>query len=257
MKKKAILVLSFGTSFAETRAKNIEKMESEVAENYPDYEIFTAFTSGMIRKALKKQGIHRYSLEEALEEMKTQNISEVFILPTHLLHGFEYDKIKEEVLNFSKEFEKLELASPLLSDTEVMLDIVKILEQNNPVSPETALVLVGHGTEHFSNAVYPALDYMAKQQGFSHVFFCTIEGYPDVSTMIPMLKNSDYREIKLLPFMLVAGDHAKNDIASQEEDSIKSLLEKEGFSVSVLLKGLGEYPEIRNIYRKHLEKILK
>lgn len=254
--KNGILVVSFGTTYEETAEKNIYALEKEIHVNYPDYEVFSAFTSDMVRKILKKRGILKNSVREAISEMKEKGVECVYVLPTHLLYGYEYEKIETALEEVREEFQVLKLARPLLADTWDSLEIIKILGENHPNSVETALLLVGHGTKHFSNAIYPALDYMAKQSGYPHIYVSTLEGYPELPTVLPQLQENHYKNVHLVPLMLVAGDHAENDICGDSQESYRNILENMGFMVTFQVKGMGEYPEVRNLYKKHLEDIL-
>lgn len=251
---KGILVVSFGTSYKETREKTITAIENEVKQlGHPTY---TAFTSTMIKKKLAKNGEHINNVTEALEQMKNDGITEVAVLPTHLLYGYEYEKITASIMEHKNKFTEIKIAKPLLGTNDDMLEIVNILATEIKTQPNQAIVLMGHGSEHFANAVYPALDYMAKQQNFPHIYVTTVEGYPEIDEVIDLLKNTEYTSILLTPLMLVAGDHALNDMASDEPDSLKTVLTNAGYTVETLVKGLGEYSDIRKIYVEHLKVVL-
>lgn len=251
---QGILVVSFGTSYKETREKNITAIENQVKE-IGDYKVYTAFTSNMIRKKLAKAGEQINDVDQALAKMKEDNINDVYILPTHLLYGYEYEKIENQVKQHENQFNSIKIAPPLLASTEDMIKVINIIAKENPVQNE-AIVLMGHGSEHFANCVYPALDYIAKQQNHPHIYITTVEGYPDIQVVINNLKNTEFQKILLLPLMLVAGDHAINDMASDEEDSLKTILTNAGYEVRTIIKGLGEYPQIRELYINHLKAIL-
>lgn len=251
---KGILIVSFGTTYKDTKLKNIDAIQSDVEKlGFPTY---TAFTSGMIIKKLAKNGEIIHTLDTALKQMQQDNIKDVAILPTHLLYGYEYEKILENVENHKNIFDSIKISTPLLGSNEDMLELINILASEFPQKPNQAIVLMGHGTEHFSNAVYPALDYIAKQQNHPHIFITTVEGYPDIDVVIELLKNTDYTDVLLTPLMLVAGDHAVNDMASDEPDSLKSILVNNEYNVKTLVKGLGEYKSIREMYICHLKEIL-
>lgn len=253
--KKGILVVSFGTTYIETAKKNIETLELQVVETYRDLPIYSAYSSEMVRKILGKRGFFKHSVESALESMKSSGISEVFVLPTHLLYGVEYEKIQRILHEKEADFQSILFGKPLLSHTEDMLEIISILGKKYPNTSDTALLLVGHGSSHYTNAFYPALDYMAKASGYPHIYLSTVEGYPDLSVVLPLLKEKDYKNIHLLPFMLVAGDHAVEDITSSNPDSFYSQLTALGYHVTFDLKGLGEVEEIRGLYLQHLEEL--
>lgn len=251
---KAILVVSFGTSYQNTREKNIDAILSDVEGlGFPTY---SAFTSNMIIKKLAKNGEIIFDVSSALNQMIQDNITEVLVLPTHLLYGYEYEKILSQIDEFKLKFDSIKIAKPLLSDNDDMLKVINILSNEIKTQPNEAIVLMGHGTEHFSNVVYPALDYMAKQQGYPHIFITTVEGYPEIDDVLKLLKNTNYTKILLSPLMLVAGDHAVNDMASDEDDSLKTILQNDGYEVETLIKGLGEYSSIREMYLNHLKDIM-
>ncbi len=250
--KKAILVASFGTSYEDTCVKNIDAVEKTVRDNFSDYTIYSAFTSEMIRKKLAKTGKIIENVPTALEKMKTDGISEVVILPTHLIYGIEYEKVCTQANNFKHDFKAIRVAKPLLSDVDIINRVLQIITEHNTIEDDEAIVLMGHGSEHYANMVYPAMNYVAQDFGFNNVFTCTVEGYPEIDSIIKMLKNKNYKKVLLTPLMLVAGDHANNDMASNDDDSLKSVLEHSGFIVRCIVKGLGEYKEIREIYCENI-----
>lgn len=251
---KGILIVSFGTSYEETKRKNIDAILTDVEKlGFPTY---SAFTSGMIIKKLAKQGEVIFDVNTALKQMQEDGVTEVFVLPTHLLYGYEYEKILKSVENYKNMFDSIKISTPLLGNNEDMVELINILADELPENPNEAIVLMGHGTEHFTNAFYPALDYIAKQQNHSHIFVTTVEGFPDIDVVMDLLKNTDYTNVLLTPLMLVAGDHAVNDMASDEPDSLKTILINNGYNTETLVKGLGEYSKIRDMYIKHLKEIL-
>lgn len=250
-----ILVVSFGTSFDETREKNITAIEQEVQGL--GYPVYCAFTSNIIRKVLAKREILIDDVTEAMHRMKADGITEVYVLPTHLLYGYEYEKMMGMIQSHEAQFRVLKIGKPLLADTEDMLMVLGGLIEAIEVPENEALVFMGHGTEHFANAVYPALNYMAKEQGYSHVFIGTVEGYPLIDVVIAEVKKAGYQKALLTPLMLVAGDHAANDMSGEEEDSWKSMFQVNGIETRSLLKGLGEYEKIRKVYLKHLQEIME
>lgn len=246
--KKAILVISFGTSHKETLEKNIEAIENDVKRAYPDYEVFRAFTSGMIIKKLKKENIYIDTVSEALEKLKNQNFGEVICLSTHILNGTEYNDTLEYINNFKNDFKELTLRKPLLTDTEDYIKLASIISEAYPPGDGRAYCLMGHGSVHFSDSAYAALDYHFKNIDREDIFVGTVEGFPDLDTLVRQVKKANFKNVVLMPLMVVAGDHAVNDMASDNEDSFKKAFEKEGFSVSCILKGLGEYEEVRKLY---------
>lgn len=149
--------------------------------------------------------------------------------------------------------------TPLLSATEDYLQVIRILaeELGQETAADTALVLMGHGSGHFANSAYAAMDYMFKEQGFPHIFVGTVEAYPDVNTVLKQLAKTGCTKVLLTPLMVVAGDHATNDMAGDEDDSWKTIFQQAGYEVSILLKGLGEYPAIRRMYVEHIRRAME
>lgn len=258
MSKKGLLVVSFGTSFDETRAKTIDKLEEELSAAFPDRAFYRAWTSKIImKKIFKRDGIKINNVREAMAKMAEDGIEEVLIQPTHILSGVENDLMTEDALAFSDKFQKIIFGDPLLMYTDDFFVVAdSVAKEFSHLDADTALVLMGHGTTHQTNAVYAALDYIFKARGYKNIFVGTVEGYPDFDTMLGMLKESPYSKVILTPFMIVAGDHANNDMAGDEEDSWKVLLEREGYEVECVLKGLGEYTSIRKIFIDHALKSL-
>ncbi len=256
MKKKAIIVTSFGTSYIDVLKRSIAMVEEEVALKFPDFEVRRAFTSGMVRKSLeKKEGIKTKSLEEVLGDLKEEAFDEVYIQPLHIIPGEEYnEKILAPARDFAKDFEILRTGKSLLYSTEDYFRAIEALKEQIPeTSEKKAVILMGHGASHPANSSYAALQYKINDQ-IPHVYIANIEGYPELDDI--MEKISSYEELLLMPLMLVAGDHAINDMAGDEEDSWKSILTDKGYKVEVYLKGLGENPAIRKIYLDYIDEII-
>lgn len=263
--KKAILMVSFGTTHIDTRKKTIEVLEENVREKFSaEYKIYRAWTSGIIRKrVLLKEGLEIRSVLEELEYILNDGIEELIIVPSHIINGIENDMMIESILPYKDSFKKIAFTTPLLTDDADYENVVKVFEEEiladienisgiDVRKEDNALILMGHGSSHYSNAAYPAMDYRFKQMGFKNIHIASVEAYPEIDVVIEMIRDKGYRKIALLPFMIVAGEHAKNDMASDEEDSYKTLLSEEGYEVYPIIKGLGEYAGIRNLI---LEKI--
>lgn len=258
MKRKAILVVSFGTSHNDTRQKTIDKIEIDIQNEYPDYSIYRAFTSKMIIDILRnREGIHISTVTEAMEQMRQDGISEVIVQPTHILNGIENDIMIKEVNLYKENFSSILFGAPLLSEVDDYWKVINaFVKRWGPLNKNEAIVCMGHGTEHYSNASYAALDYMFKSHGFDNIYVATVESYPSLEDIIDKLKENKYSKIILIPFMIVAGDHVKNDMAGNEDDSWKVVLENEGFEVVCVLEGLGENSDIRRIFIEHINKVL-
>ncbi|OOB78527.1 MAG: sirohydrochlorin cobaltochelatase [Epulopiscium sp. Nuni2H_MBin003] len=251
---KAILVVSFGTSHRDTREKTIDKIEQDIAEAYKDYKVYRAFTSKMIISIMKK----KYNevvlpVKSAMEQMISDGVKEVVVQPTHVLNGIENDIMKAEILEYTDKFSKISIGDPLLTTHEDSCQLIEaILSEFAFVKSDTAVVLMGHGTTHYANSIYPALDYQFKQMGHKNFFVSTVEGYPEIDVVLNYVKAENFTKVVLAPLMIVAGDHAKNDLAGDEPDSYKSIFLDNGFEVECHLKGLGEYEGIRQLLIKHI-----
>ena len=253
---KAILVVSFGTSHADAREKNIDRIEEDISAAFPEYRIYRAWTSKMILKKLKiRDGIVIDTVREAMERMAADGIREVIVQPTHVINGIENDRMLADVRAYEEQFDTVRTGAPLLTTEQDSREAIAALGQEWNALPENeALVLMGHGTEHYANTVYAALDYMMKDMGYANMFLGTVEAYPTLEALIRQLKKAALKKVHLAPFLIVAGDHAKNDMAGGEEDSWASRFMQEGFVVECHLKGLGEYPHIREMFARHVRE---
>lgn len=245
--KTAIMIVSFGTTHLDTLAKTIQAVEEDLMAAFPGANCYRAFTSKIVRSRLKsKYDISVDSVEEALERMQNDGMECVVVQPTLLIPGEEYDRLRSKVLLNAGDME-IAMSQPLLWDDTDLKSMMKILQQAYPVAKDTVLLAMGHGTEHESNCLYVRLAELMKKQGGS-LAVCTVEGKPDFEDVIEMLKEQEKRKVHLVPMLLVAGDHSKNDMAGNEPDSLRGMLEQEGFEVSWTLQGLGEIPAVRKIY---------
>lgn len=257
--KKGILVVSFGTSFPETRKATIEACEKVIDAAFPDHEVRRAFTSHIVIDVIKKkEGVTIYKPEEALQQMYKDGFSEVIVQPLHIIPGEEFhEKIVKNVQAFHGAFEVLRIGDPILSTNEDYAMAVEAMHEQMPdLGPDEAVVFMGHGTHHPANAAYAALQYRLAMEGVP-AYVGTVEGYPELEEVLTLLKRDNISKVTLMPFMVVAGDHASNDMAGDEPDSWKSILIEEGFDVSVYLHGLGENKAIQDIYVQHVKKALE
>ncbi len=254
--KKAILLVSFGTSFTETREKNITSIYNDIKKVYPDFMHYEGWTSTMILRKLKGMGTEIDYIAEALERAIADEVTHLYVLPTHLLYGDEYNKMLDCIKAVENEFEKIAVAKPLFANDDDMCELLKILNEQNPTSNDEAFVLIGHGSEHFSNIAYGALDCYAKHLGLDNIFVSTLEAIPTTEMVLKAVQKAGYKKALLTPLMLVAGDHATNDIFSDEEDSCTTIFENAGVEVRKQFKGLGEYEQIRKMYIEHLNAVM-
>ena len=176
--------------------------------------------------------------------------------PTHILYGHEYDKIKAEMAPWQGRFDTLRIGRPLLADTADIQTLTEALSQAYPPREDAALILFGHGTDHFANAVYPALQTSFQLAGREDVLIGTVEGWPVYEEISRQLKSGGRKCVHLVPLMLVAGDHAMNDMAGEEADSWASRLAAEGYTVRCTVQGLGLLPAVQGMYCAHLESVL-
>ena len=259
--KKAILVVSFGTSYLDTLEKTIEKAEKQIRDKFSEYDIYRAFTSHMIIKKLKeKYEIFVDTPEEILEKLYEAGYEEIIMQPLHMIPGEEFIYINKISEVFKEKFEVLKVGRPIFyyqgieelpQDYSLFIEATKELyEENN------AVVLMGHGTAHPANSVYGCLQAVFEDEGYENVFVTTVEGYPNFENVIRRVKRKNISEVTIAPLMVVAGDHARNDMASDDEDSLKSMLEAEGIKVNVHLKGLGENEKFNELYINRIDDLI-
>ena len=245
---KAILVTSFGTSHKDTREKSLDVIENRVKETYGKEKVERAYTSGIIRRIIeKREGIHIYDQKEGLETLKNKGYNEIITMSLHILGGIEYSKLDS---SYGK------VTEPLLKTDEDYVKIVNNEEFNN-LEGNDAIVFMGHGTESAADSAYHKLQEEYIKAGKNNIFVATVEGEVTIEDIIEKLKMGDYKKILLKPFMIVAGDHAKNDMASDDEDSWKTMLKNEGYEVTTLLKGMGEHEIVQEMFMDKLEKVYK
>lgn len=244
--KKAILVTSFGTSHRDTRKKCLDLIQREVEEKYGTENVERAYTSGIIRRIIEKnEGVHIFDQKEGLKVLKDKGFEEIIIMSLHILDGIEYSKLDDKFGKISK---------PLLADDE---DFEKIVENKefNDLEGNDAIVFMGHGTESEADYAYQKLQDEYLKAGKNNIFIATVEGKVTIKDVIEKMKGKGFKKILLKPFMIVAGDHAKNDMSSDDEDSWKTMLKNEGYEVTSVLKGMGEYKFIREMFMDKLEAV--
>ena len=257
-RKRAILAVSFGTSHNDTCRKTIDVMENQIKEKYPEYPVYRAWTSGIIRRKVEaRDGVHIFSVKEALEQMKQDGVEEIVVQPTHVLNGVENDLMEKDIEAFRSQFDGVAVGTPLLTTQNDCKQTVDMLASEWKLKDDEMLVFMGHGTDHHADFVYAALNYQFIINDCGNMVMGTVEGFPAIENVIHAVNEKKPKKVILTPFMIVAGDHAKNDLAGEEEDSWKRILEKEGYEVSCVLKGLGEYEAIRRIFMEHLEEAME
>jgi sirohydrochlorin cobaltochelatase len=252
---KVMLVVSFGTSYNDNRDLSIGGIEKALQKAYPDYEIRRAFTSQIIIDKLKERdGLEIDNVTKAMDRLVADGVKEVVIQPTHVMSGFEYDDVVAEVTPYADKFDRFKIGKSLLiSDADYNEVVSVITEETKAYDVDgTAIVFMGHGTEHEANATYAKLQQIVTAAGHDNYFIGTVEATPSLEDVIALVKNSGATKVVLLPLMIVAGDHANNDMAGDEEDSWKSAFKAEGFEVECVLKGLGQYAGIQEMFVKHV-----
>lgn len=254
--KDAMVVMSFGTTYKDTRAKTIDATVDAIKAAHPNTKVITAFTSHIIRDRIQqKEGITYPTPEEALAELKKDGYTRVALASLDVIPGMEYNYDTAVYNLYKNNFKKMTLGTSLMywmgqeNQTDQVIETLKAVQSQFPkLGKEDALLIMAHGTPDPSNAYYSVIQDRIHTLGMKNVFVYTVEGTPNLEQVIPQLKLHGIKHVTLMPFMMVAGDHANNDMAGNEPDSHKSILEKEGFKVDTYIHGLGENPNIRNLF---------
>ena len=254
--KDAILVMTFGTTFTDTRHKTIDAVEKAIQAANPNVPVFEAYTSHIIIDRVKaNEGITKLTPEEAFEKLKAEGYTRVAVVSLDVIPGMEYyyDSV---VTKMQKDhFKKITLSTPLMyyqgteGEPDEVVDFLKALSSQFPkMGAHDATLIMAHGTPHPANAYYSVIQDRLHQLGMNNVFVYSVEGRPNLEDVIPKLKAGGYKHVTLMPIMMVAGDHANNDMAGSDPDPHKSLLEAEGFKVDAYIHGLGENAKVRDLY---------
>ncbi|HBB60653.1 MAG TPA: cobalt chelatase [Lachnospiraceae bacterium] len=271
-----ILVCSFGTSFNNSRAQDIGGIEKAEQAAYPDWSVRRAFTAQIIINHVEaRDGEYIDNMDQALQRAVDNGVKNLIIQPTHLMHGAEYDELSEAVEGYKDKFESVKIAEPLLGEvgddaTVINEDKQKVAEDitaeavktagydslDAAASDGTAFVFMGHGTSHEANVTYDQMQTQMENLGYKNVFIGTVEGKPadtECQAVIQKVKDAGYKKVVLRPLMVVAGDHANNDMAGDDSDSWKSQFTDSGNfeSVDCQIAGMGEIPDIQQIYVAH------
>ena len=254
--EKELLVVSFGTSFNDSRRLTIGGIEGAIADAIPEYAVRRGFTAQIIIDHVEKRdGIHIDNVTEALDRAVANGVKTLVVQPTHLMHGIEYDELTGILANYAESFDKVVVGEPLLTSDEdfdrvadIMINLLKEYDDG-----KTALVYMGHGTEHESNAIYAQMQEVLAGKGADNYYVGTVEAAPSLDDVMAAIKDKGYTRVVLRDMMVVCGDHANNDMAGDEEDSWKTVLTDAGYEVECVLEGLGQVPEIQAIYVEHAE----
>jgi cobalamin biosynthesis Co2+ chelatase CbiK len=279
--EKEILVVSFGTSFNDSRAKDIGGIEKAIAEANPDWSVRRAFTAQIIINHVQARDDEKIdNVQQALDRAVDNGVKELVVQPTHLMHGAEYDELMEELDKYSDKIDSIKVAEPLLG--EVGKDATVINKDKERVAKAVvaeavsegkfdsldaaekdgvAFVFMGHGTSHTAKVTYSQMQTQMDKLGYKNVFIGTVEGEPEETScdnIIAAVKEAGYKKVVLRPLMVVAGDHANNDMAGDDEDSWKSMFEADGSfdSIDCQISGLGGIKDIQAIYVEHTKEVL-
>ncbi|MGM9659643.1 MAG: sirohydrochlorin cobaltochelatase [Faecousia sp.] len=276
--EKEILVVSFGTSFNDSRVQDVKSIEDALQMAFPDWSVRRAFTAQIIINHVQaRDGEAIDNMEQALDRAVANGVKELVLQPTHLMHGAEYDEMMDALDAYRDKFEKIAVAEPLLG--EVGSDATVINADKEAVAKAvvadtaadggfadaaaaaeqgTAFVLMGHGTAHVAKVTYSQMQTQMEKLGYNNVFIGTVEGEPEETAceaVIEAVKAAGYKNVVLRPLMVVAGDHANNDMAGDEEDSWKRMFLDAGCfdSVTAQIAGLGSIEAVRDLYVAHTQ----
>ena len=277
-----ILVVSFGTSFNDSRATDIGGIEKAVAAAYPDWSVRRAFTAQIIINHVQaRDGEKIDNMDQALERAVNNGVKNLIVQPTHLMHGAEYDELVEAVEKYKYKFETVKISEPLLgevgedasvvnSDKEAVAKAIADTAVKEAgfdsmaaaAEEKTAFVFMGHGTSHTAKITYSQMQSQINDLGFENVFIGTVEGEPEDTScqaVIEKVKEAGYTKVILRPLMIVAGDHANNDMAGDDDDSWKSMFNASGAfeSVETQIEGLGRIADVEQLYVAHIADVLK
>jgi sirohydrochlorin cobaltochelatase len=253
--KKGIIVASFGTTHQDTRERTIDVIENEIRKEFPDFSVIRAFTSGVVIRRLRdNHGIDVFGLEEAMGQLASQGVTDIYIQPLHIIAGIEFEKVLRAARDFMKNTGNVivRVGTPLMCEDRDFRNVVKILTPKDDAS----VVFMGHGSRHKADTSYERLAEYFGRAGIRNVHIGTLEGKTGLEDVIGKLKEGGNSQVSLKPFMLVAGDHAKNDMASEDEDSWSSILEREGFNVRIDMTPLGEIQEIQRMFVTKMKEVI-
>ncbi|MDR1620591.1 MAG: sirohydrochlorin cobaltochelatase [Clostridiales bacterium] len=256
--KKALLAVSFGTSYDDNRDLSIGAIETALQAAFPDHDVRRAFTSRIIIDILAERGLVIDDITEAMERLVADGVTDVIIQPTHVMRGYEYDDVMAQITPYAASFTSFKVGAPLLTADEDYAGVAAILadETAGYNEEDAAIVFMGHGTHHEANAAYAKLQDVLTDAGHTNYFIGTVEGTPEIHELLPLIEDTGTKKIVLLPLMIVAGDHANNDMAGDEEGSWKTILEAKGFEVECVLKGLGQYKGVQDLIVGHAQQAI-
>ncbi|MBR2151322.1 MAG: sirohydrochlorin cobaltochelatase [Prevotella sp.] len=250
--KQGLLMVHFGTTYDDTRQKTIDAINEKAHEAFPQLTLREAYTSHIVMKRLAKRGISKDTPVDALLKMHGEGVRTVAVQPSYVIDGIEMERLRQDVEKVRPFFDSIWVSTPLLYSVEDAEKVCQVLVNRHPADSRKHehVLFIGHGTEGPATALYSQLDYMLRANGHANYHVSTIEGYPTQETTVAQIKAMKGRKVTLVPLLFVAGDHANNDIAVEWKEA----LEKQGFTVEVSLEGLGEVPEIQDLYIKKIKQ---
>lgn len=251
-----LLAISFGTSYNDSRRLTIGGIENALEKAFPDYSLRRGFTSQIIIDHVKsRDNVTIDNVGEALERAEKNGVKTLVIQPTHLMNGLEYHDVVDEVAQYSDAFEKVAIGEPLLTSDEDFKEVMKAITEATAQydDGETAICFMGHGTEADSNQIYAKMQQMLTDAGYKNYYVGTVEATPSLDDVLAEVKKGNYKKAVLEPLMIVAGDHANNDMAGDDEGSWKTAFEGAGYEVTCLVHGLGEMEPIQQLFVKHAQ----
>lgn len=251
--KKVLLAVSFGTSYDNNRDLSIGGIEKALTTAYPDYQVRRAFTAQTIIDILAKRGTRIDNVKQAMDRLVSDGVKDVVVQPTTVMAGFEYTDLVAEASPYKDRFNSFAIGSPLLTTDDDFRAVAAAITSHTAqyATDGTAVVFMGHGTDAPSNADYAKVQKMLTDAGHKNYFVGTVEATPTVQDVIAAAKKAGDTKAVLLPLMVVAGDHANNDMAGDDADTWKSQFTKAGFQVQCVLEGLGQNPDIQKLYVAH------
>lgn len=254
--EKELMVVSFGTSYNDSRRLTIGAIEDAMEKEFPEYSVRRGFTSQIIIDHVKsRDNVAIDNVGQALERAEKNGVRNLVIQPTHLMDGLEYTDLVNEVAEYSDAFEKVAIGKPLLTTDDDFNAVMKAITEATVGydDGETAICFMGHGTEADSNHVYAKMQDMLADAGYKNYYVGTVEAEPSLEDVLAKVKEGSYKKVVLEPLMIVAGDHANNDMAGDEEDSWKTAFEGAGYEVTCLVRGLGEMEAIQQLFVEHAQ----
>jgi sirohydrochlorin cobaltochelatase len=254
--ERELLVVSFGTSYNDSRRLTIGAIEEAMETAFPEWSVRRGFTSQIIiDHVLRRDQVSIDNVTQALDRAVENGVKTLVIQPTHLMDGLEYNDVVDEVATYADAFDQVAVGAPLLTSEDDFRRVARVLADCTAEydDGETAIVFMGHGTEAASNQVYAKMQEELTDMGLEHYYVGTVEATPSVEDVLALVQQGSYQRVVLRPLMIVAGDHANNDMAGEDEDSWNAIFKAAGYDVVCVVEGLGQLPEIQQIFVEHAQ----